>query len=198
MRRTLYHVHFVYLTNKRQARTRSRQVQHLTRVKLEKTKSTKFAYIEHVGAYDKIPFGAYIEQLYGWTKQNHVRPGFYPMGIFPNDPENMAAETCKSHIGIPIYGNAKPGGRIGIKQLAPMNVASISHKGPSEGFPKTYRNLSDWIINHGYAWAGPSIEIYTRKPKTVQGETILYAKIEAPVRKLVSCGKERRTRKLAS
>lgn len=169
----------------------------MTRVKLEKTKSTKLAYIEHVGAYDKIPFRAYIEKLYSWAKQT-CPTGFLPDGNLPrrsrkHDGRDLPKPDRDTHIR-----ECKAGRGIRIKQLAPMNVASTSHKGPSEEYPKTYRNLIDWIINHGYEWAGPPIEIYTRKPKMVQGETIVYAKVEAPVRKLVGCGKERENQKLAS
>lgn len=142
------------------------------------------AYIEHVGAYDKIPFEDYIERLYGWAKENHVRPGFYPMGVFLDPPEIKPQEKLRSEIGIQIYNEAKPGKGILVRELSEMEVATISHKGPSAEYPKTYKDLNDWILEHGYEWAGPAIEIYTRKPKIVRGETILFTKIEAPVRKV--------------
>jgi effector-binding domain-containing protein len=156
----------------------------MTKVKVEKKDAVKLAYIEHVGAYDKIPFDKYVPRLYGWAKENHVRPGFYPMGIFPNPLSCGPAEKTRSEIGIQVYGEAKPDKGISIRELPAMEVATISHKGPSAEYPKTYENLSDWISQHGYEWSGPAIEIYTRKPKIVGGETILYTKIEAPVRKV--------------
>jgi effector-binding domain-containing protein len=36
---------------------------------------------------------------------------------------------------------------------------------------------------HGYEWVGPSFEVYSKKPTMEKGETILYAKVMAPVRK---------------
>jgi effector-binding domain-containing protein len=156
----------------------------MTRVRIEKKNAIKLAYIEHVGAYDKIPFNEYIPRLYGWAKENHVRPGFYPMGLFLDPLGCRPPEEIRSEIGIQVYGEARPEKGISIKELPPMEVATISHKGPSSEYPKTYENLSDWITQHGYEWSGPAIEIYTRRPKIVGEETILYAKIEAPVRKL--------------
>ena len=150
----------------------------------------RFAYVEHVGPYNKIPFKEYIEKLYGWAKEKHIRPGFYPMGLFLDPPTST---TCRSEIGIQIYNQAKPEDGIMIKELPKQNVATISHKGPSEEYPKTYQELNDWISTHGYQWAGPSIEIYTRKPKLVDGETFLYAKIEAPVEKVNAPAKLGRT-----
>jgi len=154
-----------------------------TRVKREKRKSARLAYIEHVGVYDKIPFSEYIERLYEWAKENHVRPGFYPMGVFIDPPDAQHQEKLRSEIGIQIYGEAQSADGIMIKELPAMEVASISHKGPSTEYPKTYKDLGEWITRHGYEWAGPSIEIYTRKPKLVRGETILFTKIMAPLRK---------------
>ncbi len=160
-----------------------------TRVKREKRKSARLAYIEHVGVYDKIPFGEYIERLYGWEKKNHVRPGFYPMGIFLDPPDAKPQEKLRSEIGIQIYGEARSTDGILIKELPTMEVACISHKGPSAEHPKTYSDLSEWITRHGYEWAGPSIEIYTRKPKLVRGETILFTKIMAPLRETMMAQK---------
>ena len=36
---------------------------------------------------------------------------------------------------------------------------------------------------NGYTWDGPPIEMYTRKPKVVDGKAVFHAKIMAPVRK---------------
>ncbi len=150
-------------------------------IKIEKKKPVKLAYIEHVGAYDSIPFEEYLERLFEWAKENRVRPGFYPMGLFFEPPCSAPPEKLRSQIGIQIYGEAKPGKGIQIKEMPEMDVATISHRGPSSDYPVTYENLSDWIDGHGYERSGPPMEIYTRKPKVVGGATIFYTRIEAPV-----------------
>ena len=152
-------------------------------IKVEKRKRTKLAYIEHTGKYSEIPFQKYFEKLYGWARENHVRPGFYPLGIYHDSPDEISASKLKSEIAIPIYGAAKPEADIKIKDIPAMTVAAISHKGPSTEYPNTYRKLREWIAERGYEWSGPSIEVYTRKPEIVGGETILYAKVEAPIRR---------------
>ncbi len=155
----------------------------VTGIKMEKRKRTKLAYIEHTGKYDEIPFQKDFEKLYGWAKENHIRPGFYPLGIYLDRPTEVPSTKLRSEIAIPIFGNAKAEADVNIKELPAMKVAAISHNGPSTEFPNTYRKLNEWIAEKGYEWSGPAIEIYTRKPKLVGGETILYAKIEAPIRK---------------
>src|SRR3990172_6151826 len=63
------------------------------KVKVEQRKPVKLAYIEHTGAYDDIPFETYIGRLYGWAKKAHVRPGFYPLGVFYDSPGETPGEV---------------------------------------------------------------------------------------------------------
>ncbi len=153
------------------------------KVKVESRKPMKLAYIEHVGDYGAIPFQRYMERLFGWAKANKVRPGFNPLGIFYDMPSTTPPERCRSEIAIPIYGDAKGEGEVKTKDLPAMKVAAVSFKGPASEYPKTYDALSAWVAENGYEWAGPSIEAYSKKPEQVGGQTIMYAKIMAPVRK---------------
>lgn len=153
------------------------------KVKLEQRKPVRLAYIEHVGPYDAIPYTEYMERLYGWAKEAKVRPGFYPMGIFHDSPEETPPKECRSEIAIPIAGKAKSSGDIRIRDLPAMRVAAVSHKGPSSDYPKTYEALNSWVAENGYEVTGPPMEVYSRRPERVGGRTILYAKVMAPVRK---------------
>ena len=155
----------------------------MAKVKVETRKPIRMAYIEHVGDYGAIPFAQYIERLYGWAKEHKVRPGFNPLGIYYDPPRTTTPEKCRSEIGIPIYGNARGSGGIKTKDLPEMKVAATSFKGTSSEYQKTYDDLSAWVAENGYEWAGPSIEVYSKKPEQVGGKMIMYAKIEAPIRK---------------
>jgi effector-binding domain-containing protein len=154
----------------------------MAKVKLEKRKPLRLAYVEHTGDYGEIPFEKYMEKLYGWAKAHKVRPGMQGYGIYHDSPEEKPPEELRSEIAIPIYGEAEPEGDVRVKDLPAMEVATISHKGPGAAFKDTYRELSEWIAENGYEWAGPSIEVYSKRPEVVDGETILYAKIMAPVK----------------
>jgi AraC family transcriptional regulator len=155
----------------------------MAQVKLEMRKPQVLAYVEHVGPYDTIPMDTYVEKLYGWAKKKGVRPGFYPMGIYYDSPDDTPADERRSEIAIPIFSKAAPEGEVKVRELKEMQVAAISHKGPSAEYARTYQVLSEWVTQHGYEWAGPPIEVYSKKPEVVGDETILYAKIMAPVRK---------------
>jgi effector-binding domain-containing protein len=105
------------------------------------------------------------------------------LGIFHDNPDKTPPEQCKSEIGIPIVGEAESEGEIKVKELPTMEVAQIKHKGSSKEYKNTYQILSDWITKNGYEWAGPSMEVYSKKPKTQGEEIIIYATIQAPIKK---------------
>ncbi len=153
------------------------------KVKVETRKAGKVAYIEHVGAYDRIPFTEYIERLYGWAKANKVRPGFHPFGIYYDMPKETPSDKRRCEIGIPIFGDGPSTGGVKTKDLPEMKVASYSFKGPSSEYQPTYDALGAWIAENGYAWAGAPIEVYSKKPEQVGGQLIMYAKIQVPIRK---------------
>ncbi len=153
------------------------------KIKLEKRKPVTIAYLGHKGAYSSIPFDEYIGRLYGWAKERRIRPGFYPMAVYYDDPDTTPPEMCRTDIAIPVAGEPKGDDEIKVRKIPAMTVATISHKGPSEEYKQTYDALSKWVSENGFEWDGPPMEIYTKKPKVVDGKTIFRAKILAPVRK---------------
>jgi len=155
----------------------------MEKIKVEKTKPMMLAYIEHQGSYGEIPFDTYIPQLYAWAKEKKVRPGFKTIGIFYDSPEKKSPAECKSEIGIPIVGAANSDEKIKIKELPSMDVAVIKHKALASKYAETYKKLGEWIEENGYEWIGPAMEVYTKKPKVVGNEKIIYANIQIPIRK---------------
>lgn len=153
------------------------------RVKLEERKGFTLAYIEHVGDYRVIPFEDYIERLYTWVKDRKVRPGFHPMGIFYDAPGSRPRKEYRSEVGISIAEKVRGSAGVKVRNVPPMTVAAISHKGPPEEYFATYARLSEWIEEHGYEVAGPCIEVYSKKPETVDGKEVIYAKVMAPVKR---------------
>lgn len=155
----------------------------MAKIKIKKTKPYRLAYMEHVGDYGSIPYDKYFSQLYGWAKEKKARPGFRPIGIYYDTPEQTPPERCRSEIGIPTRGMPISEGNIKIKEMPAMEVAIIKHAGPAKEYSKTYGILNEWMAQTGYEWAGPAMEVYTKKPKVVGGETIIRALVQVPVRK---------------
>lgn len=153
------------------------------RVKLEKRKSITVAYVEHKGSYGSIPFDDYIGRLYGWAKEKKLRPGFYPMAVFYDNPDITPPEMCRTDIAIPVAGEPKGDDKVNVRKMPAMTVATISHNGEAEEYKKSYDLLAKWVTENGLESDGPPIEIYTKKPDVVDGKTIIHAKIMAPVKR---------------
>lgn len=151
--------------------------------KVEKRKPVTFAYVEHVGPYSSIPFHDTIPSLYAWVKDKKLIPGFYPMAIFHSDPKTTPPRECRTDIGITVSGNPRPEGNIKVRRLPEMTVATLSHKGPATEYQRSYDTLHEFVRKKGYVVSGPPMEIYSKRPEAVHGETIIYAKIMFPVRK---------------
>ena len=151
--------------------------------KLEIRKAAELAYIEHVGPYDKLPWEDYMKRLYGWAKEQNVMPGFYPMAIWYDDPDKAPPESCRSDVAITFKGKAKQSSGVKTRKMPAMKVAAISHKGSASEFKNTYAKLGEWITKKGYKASGPSIEVYSKKPKILDGVKIFYAKVMMPVKK---------------
>jgi len=152
-------------------------------VKLKKSKGCNVAYILHVGAYDKVPYGDHYDKLFEWAKEKRLRPSGPPMALFLDKPEETPPEKCRCEVAIPIEGEAKPEGEIKIKKIPSTDVASITHRGPTSDYPKTYEKLHKWVDENGYVYAGPITEIYLSKPKAVRGETLVFTNIQVPIKK---------------
>jgi len=152
-------------------------------VKLKKSKAYRVAYIQHVGAYDKVPYGDYYDKLFKWAKQKNLRPAGPPMAVFLDNLEETPPEKCRCEVLIPIEGEAKSEGEIKIREIPSTDVASITHRGLTKDYPKTYEKLRKWVDENGYVYAGSVMEIYLSKPKVVKGETVVFSNIQVPIKR---------------
>ena len=149
--------------------------------RFEERKEAMLAYVEHRGPYDQLPWDELIPKLYGWAKEQKVMPGFHPMGIYYDDPNEVPRDRCRSDAAITFKGEAREANGVKIKRMPAVKVATLSFKGPGEEYSKAYKALGDWIREKGYRVTGPSIEVYSKMPEVVDGVKVLYAKIMMPV-----------------
>lgn len=155
----------------------------MSKIKIQKFKSVKLAYIKHIGRYDKVPYDEYIPQLYAWAREHKVRPGFKNINVFHDDPQKVDPSSCKCWIGIPIKGNARSDEHVHIEEIPEMEVATMKFKGPNSEYSSVYHTIGEWMDEQGYEWNGPSYEVCSKKPKMVDGEMILSTTIHVPIKK---------------
>jgi len=153
------------------------------KVKVKKFKPIRLAYIEHRGPYDKIPFEQYYENLFGWAKEAGAKPGFRPVGIYPTSPKDTPPKNLIAQIGIPIRADVGGTKDIKIKEVPAMTTAQAKFKGPSDEIEATYDVMTRWVIDNGYEIIGPSMEVYTGKPRIKEGKMHLKYVIHMPVKK---------------
>jgi AraC family transcriptional regulator len=153
----------------------------MAKPKFEERKEADLAYIEYIGGYDSVPWNELMPRLYGWAKEQKVMPGFHPMGVYYDNPEQVPSERCRSEIGITFKGPGKESGWVKVRHMPAQKVAALSFKGPGIEYQKAYQDLGRWVDEKGYKVTGPCIEIYSKMPEMIDGVMILYSKILMPV-----------------
>jgi AraC family transcriptional regulator len=155
----------------------------MLKVKVKKTKPMRIAFMEHKGDYGQVPFDQYFTKLFSWAKANKAKPGFKTMGIYFDNPDKTPPQECRCEVALPIYGDPPSGEEVKVKELDGMEVVSTKVAAPADDYPRIYHLIGDWMDRNGYDWAGPSYEIYTKKPKVKGNQTIMYSEIQVPIKK---------------
>ena len=147
---------------------------------VRKTPAYKVASLERIGSEGRDPLRREFSTLSSWAKKQKLRSGrwifhFYESG---KTPERYRFEAC-----LEISGNPKPEGKIRIKQLPKMTVASVKFN-PDNVSPRlVYNGLYGWIRNNEIYRASPySREIYFGNPWT-NSWAWARAEIQVPVEK---------------
>jgi effector-binding domain-containing protein len=135
-------------------------------IKVKNTPAYNVASIEKTGGMGSEPLRSEFRELEKWAKKSKVKAGkyfcyFYEVG---RTPDKYRFEAC-----LEIRGNPEPEGKIKIKELPKLKVASVSFN-PEKISPRlVYNGVYGWLKENdeGYKEAGPfSREIYPGNPWT--------------------------------
>jgi effector-binding domain-containing protein len=133
-------------------------------IKVKKTPSYKVASMMRVGPWSQNVLRAEFGKLMKYAKKHRLRTGkwfFY----FLNEPESargrFRAEAC-----LQISGRAKTEGKIKVKKLPKMRVASVTFNPKTVSPGLVYSGLYGWTRYAGYRRAGASREVYIGNPWT--------------------------------
>ena len=135
-------------------------------IKVKNTPSYKVASLERVGGMGSDPLRGLFQELEKWAKKSKVKTGKYICHFYESGrtPENYRFEAC-----LEIRGNREPEGKIKIKELPKMTVASVKYN-PEKVSPRlVYSGVYGWLKENdeGYKEAGSfSREIYPGNPWT--------------------------------
>lgn len=155
----------------------------MAEARIEHVEPTTVAFIEMQGPYSRMPEA--FRTLYSWVQQHSLVPSGMPRGVFLTDPATTLESESFWELQAPLNGSppelAPDDTGCGVKQNAPHDDAVALHRGPYDGMEPTYRDLAEWVSEHGYTVIGPPTEVYLSAPSEVAPEDYL-TEVRFPVR----------------
>jgi AraC family transcriptional regulator len=118
----------------------------------------KVASLEKKGPRQEV--GKALAQLTRSLQEKKVKLAGTAMGVFHDDPKSFDPQKAHYEVCYPISGKVKGEGEVKGKELEKGAFACITHSGPVEKLPDTYREILKWIEDNGYLIAGSVREIY--------------------------------------
>jgi DNA gyrase inhibitor GyrI len=130
---------------------------------IKKTPSYKVASLERVGSEGTEPLRREFQELEKWAKKNKIKTGknifhFHEAG---RTPDRYRFEAC-----LEITGNPKTEGKIKLKNLPPLTVASVKFNPQKVSTRLVYSGIYGWLENNdNYRESGGfSREVYLGNP----------------------------------
>ncbi|MBI4722589.1 MAG: GyrI-like domain-containing protein [Candidatus Stahlbacteria bacterium] len=148
-------------------------------VMLKQVAPMKFISIFHQGDYSQM--GKIFGELYSWIGKNSISPVGAPFGIYYDNPEKVAPDSCRYELCVPVEGNIVGDSLVQVKEMGAMEVASTIHKGAYENVGPYWESIYTWIYTNNYEPAGAGMELYLN-PQTQSPDSLL-TEIRVPVKK---------------
>jgi len=127
----------------------------------------RVACVERMGAREEI--GKTLEELSRSLKEKNVKIVGPAMVLFSGNPKSSDPQKVQYEVCYPISGKIKGAGEIKMKELGKGSFAHITHSGPLEKLPETYRTILKWIEENGYQISGATREIYPKGIEKIEG-----------------------------
>jgi effector-binding domain-containing protein len=106
--------------------------------------------------------GKTVAHLSKSLQEKKVKVAGAPMGLLHDDIKSIDPQKAHYEVCIPISGKVKGEGEVKGKELEKGAFACITHSGPIEKLPDSYKTILKWIEENGYTIAGPTREIYQK------------------------------------
>lgn len=144
-------------------------------IRVEHVDPATVAFVEMHGPYSRMPeaFGT----LYTWIQAHSLTPEGMPRAVYYTDPATTPEAEAVWELQTPLAGDAAEAAPdetgCGVKRLESRDEAATLYRGPYEGMEPTYRELIEWIAEHGYVISGPPAEVYLSDPASAAPEDYL-------------------------
>src|SRR5262245_16208225 len=143
-------------------------------VRIEIHPPRRVLFLRHVGPYNSV--GPTFQKLMGYVFQNGLfRPDALVMGICHDDPDVTPPEKLRCDCAITVGENVSASGEFAIQTVEGGEFAVITHRGPYESLPATYRALyGSWLPASGREPRNaPPFEVYRNNPMDTKPENLI-------------------------
>jgi effector-binding domain-containing protein len=124
--------------------------------------------------------GRAFGEMFGYLGEVEVMPAGPPVAIYHTSEsmeEDMDVEIC-----VPVAGTVVARGRMNFGEIPAGTVACTLHVGPYSEIGAVYRDLVEWIEQHGHETAGPPREVYIVGPGMTSDESEYRTEVAWPIR----------------
>ncbi|MBN1180948.1 MAG: GyrI-like domain-containing protein [Bacteroidales bacterium] len=128
-------------------------------------------YYEFKGPYDQA-FGEFMS-LMEYLASNNIEMGPNALGIFYDDPQDVAPENLRSDVGFMVKSPAPSGEKFKYKKVEGFKAVSVKYYS-MEDIQKAYESLGEYLVQSDLTPKGPAYEIYySSDPNVVDTEILM-------------------------
>jgi DNA gyrase inhibitor GyrI len=161
----------------------SEMVSKMVKIKVKNRRALTIAYIEYTGDYASVPWDKGIDEVITWAKTSKAGIRGKPLAIYLDDPNTTEPKKIRTRIAVPI-GKPKPAsGNVKTDELPSMTVAQMKFADSSDKYKDAWCEIGKWIEKNGYEGVAPPMEEWTKMPKKMEENTIIFSNILFPVKK---------------
>jgi AraC family transcriptional regulator len=143
-------------------------------VRVETLPPRRVAFLRHVGPFSQV--GSTFQRLFAWAGQRALLgPAAQALGICHDDPDVTSADKLRYDCCVTVADSVTGEGDVGVQTLAGGEYVVVTHRGPYEKLPETWRWLyGTWLPTSGREPAdGPPFEVYRNSPADTAPEALL-------------------------
>jgi AraC family transcriptional regulator len=136
-------------------------------VRVESFPPRRVAFLRHVGPYNAC--GPTFGRLAAWAgPRGLLGPGAMCLGVCSDDPDVTPADKCRMDCCVTVPDDFNGDGEVAAQTLPGGPHAVLTHRGPYEGLPESYRWLyGAWLPASGREPGNaPPFEVYRNNPQT--------------------------------
>ncbi len=127
--------------------------------------------------------GDVLDEMIAWVlRVGHPYAG-PPMGIYYDNPEEVAEEELRAEVAVPIDEECEGGEKVVRKQLPGCLVAWAVHQGPYDQVKQVYGEIFAWIAENGYRCPEGvgAREIFLKGPGEVESPEEFLTEVQVPI-----------------